>query len=481
MTRVAVGVVAAGHPSVVDAAAETLRSGGNAFDAVLAAGFAAAVVEPMFTSLGGGGFLLAHTADGRDQIFDFFVDMPGRGLPEPKRAVHFEPVAVHFPSSDQIFNIGLGSVATPGNLRGFLHAHERLGTLPLREVIGPAETMARDGVVLNAHQAYVIDLLLPINTHSEMGRSLFAPEGRALRVGERLCNRSLAAFLEELPRDGGRDLYEGALAQRIERDMREGDGLLTRDDLRSYRVAERAPLELRYRGRRLLTNPAPSLGGELIARTLGGLERDGLEEERWGSAAHLCALASRMEQTERARTAGGTTHISVCDAHGNAASMSLSNGEGSGYFAPDTGIMLNNMLGEDDLHPTGFHTGPPGERVASMMSPTLVFEADEVRMILGSGGSKRIRTALVQVISNVLDFGRPLGDAIDAPRIHWDGAALQIEPGLPVEGLEALRACLPVNEWSEKNLYFGGVHGVAVGQGGWGDPRRGGAARSVTR
>jgi gamma-glutamyltranspeptidase/glutathione hydrolase len=143
---------------------------------------------------------------------------------------------------------------------------------------------------------------------------------------------------------------------------------------------------------------------------------------------------------------------------------------------PGTGIMLNNMLGEDDLHPDGFHASPPGERVASMMSPSLLLEGDEVRLIVGSGGSKRIRTALVQVISDLVDFGMDVRDAVEAPRLHWDGEWLQLEPGFAPEAIDALQRRWNVNAWDERNLYFGGVHAVDPSGVAAGDPRRGGRA-----
>jgi gamma-glutamyltranspeptidase/glutathione hydrolase len=160
--------------------------------------------------------------------------------------------------------------------------------------------------------------------------------------------------------------------------------------------------------------------------------------------------------------------------------MRLSNGEVSGNIAPGKGVMLNNMLREDDLHPDGFHASPPGERVASMMSPSLLLRDGEVRLIVGSGGSKRIRTALVQVVSDVVDFGMDAKRAVEAPRIHWDGECVQAEPGFESAALEALERSWRVNSWPERNLYFGGVHAVEPGRGGAGDPRRGGHGAIVT-
>jgi gamma-glutamyltranspeptidase/glutathione hydrolase len=173
---------------------------------------------------------------------------------------------------------------------------------------------------------------------------------------------------------------------------------------------------------------------------------------------------------------GGTTHISVCDAEGNTASMTTSNGEGSGYIVPGTGIMLNNMLGEDDLHPDGFHASPPGMRVASMMSPSLLLRGEQVRLVLGSGGSKRIRTAMLQVISHVVDFDMSIKGAVEAPRLHWDGTHVQIEPGFSGTTLTTLQQRWTVNQWSVRDVYFGGVNAVSPSGEGAGDPRRGGHA-----
>jgi gamma-glutamyltranspeptidase/glutathione hydrolase len=498
------GVVATGHARVSEAASAILCSGGNAFDAALAAGFAAAVAEPMFTSLGGGGFLLARTAQGPETLFDFFVDTPGRGLPDEQLEPHFLPTTIHFPASDQIFNIGMGSVAVPGALAGFLHVHERLGRLALDRVVVPAARMAREGVVLNEAQAYALALLTPINTLTPDARALFAPEGRTPRTGDRHANSDLADFLEALPDAGARSLYGGPLAQRISEDMREGGGLLTAEDLAGYRVAERAPLDLAYRGRRVLTNPPPALGGSLIGFTLQLLAEAATRPPDWGSPAHLRSLAAAMLEVESMRerglaaqaaqspdaiaacggrvrrAAGGTTHISVADADGNAASMTLSNGEGSGYVAPGTGIMLNNMLGEDDLHPEGFHASPAGLRVASMMSPSIALDGERVELIVGSGGSKRIRTALVQVITAVIDHGMHVREAVEAPRLHWDGACIQAEPGFTADALASLERTWRVNRWTERNLYFGGVQAVDPSGEAAGDPRRGGHALVVS-
>jgi gamma-glutamyltranspeptidase/glutathione hydrolase len=483
MTR---GAVASGHPGTSAAASEALRAGGNAFDAACAGGFASAIAEPALTSLGGGGFLLARTAGGESVLFDFFVDTPGRGRDLAALEPHFFPITVHFGASDQDFNVGRGSIAVPGVLAGLLRVHERLGSLPLEQVVRPAVRLARDGVELSDKQAYFLEILNPIFALEADSRAIYTRDGRPYAAGDRLHNPDFADFLERLPRTGGRSFYAGDLAARIVRDMGE-DGLLTESDLAAYRVIERQPLEIGYRDATILTNPPPSFGGSLLALSLALLQSEPLAELRWGSPAYLARLIEVEQRVEALRAQGvrspeslrtfsrGTTQLSVADAAGNVASMTTSNGEGSGYVVPGTGITLNNMLGEDDLHPEGFHASPPAQRVASMMSPSLLLQEGRLGLVLGSGGSKRIRSAILQVLTQRLDFGRSLEEAVRAPRVHWDGETVQVEPGYSPETIDALRARWPVNVWPELNVYFGGVHAVEPGLAGAGDPRRGGS------
>lgn len=481
--------VASGHEATTAAAVEVLRAGGNAIDACVAAGFAASVAEPTLTSLGGGGFLLARTAAGDEVLFDFFVDTPGRqadGAVVQSEHLDFEEVVVRFSGADQGFHVGLGSVAVPGCLAGWLHAHRRLGRLPLDAVVAPARRLASEGVVVNEQQAYLLRILEPILTRTPEAAALVAPGGRRLGVGDRYANPELATFLEHLD---DRGFAAPAVAVPAAAAMAAGGGLLTELDLTGYAVVERAPLSVAWRGHRLLTNPPPAFGGELVALGLLVLE----EHSGWpappGSPEHAVALTEAMVATDAARAAelvgpelarrratGGTTHVSVRDAEGSVAAMTTSNGEGSGWVIPGTGVVANNMMGEDDLHPEGFHATPAGQRVASMMAPSVVVGPDgRAELVLGSGGSKRIRTALLQVMAAVVDQGRALDDAVEGPRLHWDGEELHVEPGWPDATVEALRARWPVRRWATRDLYFGGVHAVAPGAAA-GDPRRGGAA-----
>ncbi len=509
MSKYNKSIVASGHPLVSEAAAIILREGGNAFDAVVAAGFASCTVEPALNSLGGGGLLLGHSAaKGQNMFFDFFVDTPGLGLPNPVDDPHFFPVTVQFSGSKQDFNVGLGSVAVPGTLKGLLHIHKRLGFMDLKEVVAPAITYANSHV-LNSKQAYFLKLLKPIMLLSVKGEEIYKPTGSYLQENNMLENPELATFIERVALDGGRDFYRGEIAGKIAKEMAEQDGLLTRDDLAAYEVKEKSPLQVSFRDYTFFTAPEPSMGGALIGLSLSlqSLCSSSLPSYEFGSEEYLIHTTGLMQEVEKIREAGfsdasdlakllgsgaaeintenirlfsrGTTHISIADKKGNCASMTCSNGEGAGYFAPGTGVMLNNMMGEDDLHPEGFHSSPSGQRVGSMMSPSLLTKGDDVKLVIGSGGSKRIRTAVTQVLGQVIDFKRPLQDSVDAPRLHWDGEVVQVEPGFAAEGVDSLRKHAQVNQWESKGVYFGGVHAVIPGREGAADKRRGGEVLEI--
>ncbi len=491
------GLLSSGHPLVSEAGADILRSGGNAFDAVVAAAFASAFAEPTMASLAGAGFLLARTSRGEEILFDFIACAPGRGrslLPDEGEC-HFYPVDILFGDVPQEFAIGRASAAVPGTLKGLVHAHERLGRLPLAEVVAPAVAAARAGTVVTPFVSDSLQLMYPVLRDSRVGRGLYLDGGEVLRAGELHRNPELADFLEGLPRDP-QGFYGGDFAAAIERDMLEGGGLVTRADLERYEVVERRPLSLAYRGRRVLTNPPPALGGSLTALRLLLQEGTELSDGGWGSVGHARATARVLERAVRLRQGAaapsdpvqaallegihassihavqGTTHLNASDAEGNVAALSMSNGSGSSYFLPGTGIHFNNMMGEVDLHPAGFNVSEPGDRVASMMSPALLFDGDRILAGLGTGGSNRIPSAVFQTISSLLDFGLSPDEAANRPRMHFDGERLQVEPGFPEEAMEALEAEWDVARWPRKNLYFGGVHVVAPRAGGFGADRR---------
>ncbi|MGI8937066.1 MAG: gamma-glutamyltransferase [Iamia sp.] len=481
-------LVAAGHPATAAAAGEVLAAGGNAFDAVVGAGFTSAVAEPGLTSLAGGGFCLARTEAGEELLVDFFVDTPGRGRASTA-APSFEEVVVDFEAATQAFHCGPGSIAVPGCLPGYLHLHRRLGRLDLAQVVQPAARRAAKGVALLPRQAGIIALLEPILTRTAAGRALFAPHDGLLRAGDTFRNPDLASFLSDLGRGDDLAFSRGTLGAALLA-VTADDGLLTAADLAAYAVVERTPLEVAWRTRRVLTNPAPSFGGTLIAAALRRLDHGTPVPGDPAAPAVLAAAAAEVDRhrseilagddplaSSRRRSSRGTTHISVWDGEGGAAAMTTSNGECSGDVIEGTGILTNNILGEDDLHPDGFLASPPGLRVASMMSPTVVVGPDgDTELVVGSGGSKRIRAAITQVLVNVVVHGLDPAGAVEAARVHWDVDRIEVEPGLDAAALAALAQLGPVNTWPERSVFFGGAHLVVPGVGAAGDLRRDGAA-----
>jgi gamma-glutamyltranspeptidase / glutathione hydrolase len=495
------GVVAAGHPRSAQAGADVLRQGGNAVDAAIAAMLTAFSCEPLLTSLGAGGYMLVvepGSADGRGgrsggvELLDFFIEAPGRGADIAARA-ELVPVSVSFGDADQVFNIGPASVGTYGMPAGLWEAASRFGRIPLAELIAPAARLARAGVELNAPQAYVAEILAGIVTSTPGVAALFAPDGRVLGPGEVLRQPELADALERLGAEGPAPFYTGDIAAAIVDWLGNRGGIVTGEDLAGYSVVARDPIQANYRGRAVLTNPPPSAGGILIAHALALLDAEPAPPE-------LERVVDTMERTQALRTPefleglddpefvdrflsrrsplGSTTHVAVLDRDGWACSVTSSNGEGAGVIVPGTGIHLNNMLGEQDLNPLGFHRHPSGRRMPSMMSPTAVLREGAPELVLGSAGSNRIRSAILQTILRVVDDGLGAGEAVRAPRVHFEDGVVYAEPGIDTGPLE--RGGRAIARFRELNLFFGGVQAAARDEhgqfSGGGDPRRGGAA-----
>jgi gamma-glutamyltranspeptidase/glutathione hydrolase len=487
------GVVAAGHPLTAEAGARVLRDGGNAVDAAVAAVMTSCVTESPLTGLGAGGYMLVHT--GREtKVLDFFVASPGAD--DLERRAELVPIPVHFtPEAAQVFHVGAASCGVPGTPAGLERALELFGSVSLAELAAPAAALARDGVTINREQAYFIAILAPILTHYEEAAEIYAPGGNLLGTGDSFRFPDLGDALELLGAEGAEPFYRGDPARRISDWVVERGGTLGAADLAAYEPIDRKPVAASFRDRQVLTNPPPSSGGILIAFALELLERtDGVpsteeivaameaaQAERTGeflAGLYEDGFAARFLSADRL---GSTTHITAIDADGLCASVTCSNGTGSGVVVPGTGVHVNNMLGEQDLNPLGFHQHPPGRRMPSMMSPTVVLREGELEAGLGSGGSNRIRSAILQTITRLVCEGRSVAEAVEAPRVHFESGAVQAEPGIDEEALKRLEARgYEVVRWPDRNVFFGGVHAVArdpeTGElSGAGDPRRGGA------
>jgi len=512
------GAVAAGHPLTAEAGARVLREGGNAVDAAVAAVLTSFVTESPLTGLGAGGFMLVHDPEQEDVLLDFFVEVPGRTL--GGRRSDLEPIPVYFtPESPQVFNVGAASCGVPGTAAGLAAALERFGSVPLAELVREPARLARDGVEVNAQQAFIFEILAPILTHQPEGAAIYAPEGRILGEGEVFTFAELGDALERFGAEGPEPFYRGETARLVSEWVVERGGTLGADDLAEYEPEVRSPVHARYAGRDVLTNPPPSSGGILLAFALAlldlagssdlasvvaameeaqlvrteaffhGLYEDGFTE-RFLATERLDEAAARVREGRRPPAPGAagpedrlgsTTHITAVDGEGRCVAVTCSNGSGSGVIVPGTGIHVNNMLGEEDLNPLGFHVTPPGRRVPSMMSPTVVLAEGELELGLGSGGSNRIRSAVLQTIIRVIADRMDAQEAVSAPRVHFESGAVQVEPGVDEHRLDVLaERGFRLVRWNERNLFFGGVHAVArdpaTGElSGGGDPRRGGA------
>ena len=477
------GAIAGGHPLTAQAGAAVLEAGGNAVDACVAASFASWVCESPLTGPGGGGFMLVHLArDRKTRVLDSYVAVPSGAGGE------MEAIDVDFSGgSTQVFRIGAASVAVPGALAGLEEAHRRFGTLPWAELLEPAIALARNGVELTGPQAYLHAILDVILRHTEEGRRLFGGDA-PLPAGARLVQPELADVLAVFASEGAGALYRGDVGREIVRHLKDHGGSVTLRDLREYRVIRRRPVSVRFRGCDFRSNPPPATGGILVCFGLQQLYRREPTTER---------LLEVMDEQRRARdprfsrqlyrgglakrllgVGGGTTHISAVDAEGNAASLSLSTGSGSGIVVPGTGFALNNMLGEYNV----VETGPlprPGRRLTSLMAPSIVLEDGRPRLVLGSAGSLRLFSAIMQTAVNVLARGCGVEDAIERPRLYKDEEAVHCEGGTPAEEMDRLEELgYAVTRWRRRNLFFGGVAAVELRADGTlaaaGDPRRGG-------
>jgi gamma-glutamyltranspeptidase/glutathione hydrolase len=485
------GIVAAGHPVSAEAGAAVLRAGGNAVDAAIAACLASWAAEPLLTGPGAGGYLLVAGPGREPTLLDFFVAAPSDGARAP-----LLPIEVSFGDAIQTFHVGGASCGVPGTPAGLQEAARRWGTLPLADLAAPAAALAREGVALNAAQAYIFEILEGILLSTPEAAALFAPQGRALRPGERFRSPELADTILRFGAEGAAPFIDGDLAAAAVDCVACHGGTLTAADVAGYAPVARAPARVTYRDRTVVTNPPPSAGGALLALALARLDA----EVPAGTAPSPAALLDAMACAQQARTPafdaglaepgflerflaaqlGSTTHVSVLDGDGGACAVTCTNGEGSGLVVPGTGIHLNNIMGEEDLNPLGFFTAPPGRRMPSMMAPTVVLgPGGEVELVLGSAGSNRIRSAILQTIVGVVDHGLDAGAAVEAPRMHLEGDTLYAEPGIDLTGLDAGGRTLA--PFRARNLFFGGAQAVERDRvsgrlSGAGDPRRGGAS-----
>ncbi|AKL14733.1 TPA: gamma-glutamyltransferase [Kluyvera intermedia] len=489
------GMVASVDETATRVGVDILKQGGNAVDAAVAVGYALAVTHPQAGNLGGGGFMMIRTKDGKTTAIDFREMAPAAAT----RDMFLDDQGN--PDSKKSLTSHLAS-GTPGTVAGFALALEKYGTLPLNKVVQPAIKLAKQGFVVN--DALADDLktygseVLP---NHENSKAIFWKDGEPLKKGDKLIQANLAKSLEMIAEKGPDAFYKGAIADQIAQEMSKNGGLITKEDLANYKAVERIPISGDYRGYQIFSMPPPSSGGIHIVQILNILENFDLAKYGFGSADTLqvMAEAEKYAYADRSEYLGDpdfvkvpwqaltnkdyakslaqqidvnkakpssqirpgklepyesnqTTHYSVVDKDGNAVAVTytLNTTFGSGIVAGNTGILMNNEMDDFSAKPGvpnvyGLVGGDanavgPGKRPLSSMSPTIVVKDGKTWLVTGSPGGSRIITTVLQIVVNSIDFGMNVAEATNAPRFHhqWLPDELRVEKGFSPDTLKLL-------------------------------------------
>ena len=492
------GLVVAQESRAARIGVEILDRGGNAVDAAVAVGFALAVTYPRAGNIGGGGFMVIHLVkDNRDVAIDYRETAPAaatatmflnaKGEPDPKK------------SRDSALSIGV-----PGTVAGLALAHRKYGSgkLSLADLIAPAIRLAQQGFPVEDDTADSLPRARERLARWPSSAGIFLKDGgQPPQTGDRLLQFDLADTLKAIAQDGPQAFYQGRIASQIANAVRSAGGIMTVDDLKNYRAVERAPVRGSYRGYDIVSMPPPSSGGVHLIEMLNILEGYDLGKlGRGEQAMHTMIEAMKRAYADRAMFMGdpdavkmpiagliskkyaaalragigdkatpaavirpgkpaefegnNTTHFSVIDGDGNAVSntYTLNFSYGLGLVADGTGVLLNNELDDFTAKPgaanaydlVGFNANlpGPGKRPLSSMTPTIVLKDGKPALVTGSPGGSRIISAVLQVISNVIDFHTPIDKAVAAPRLHhqWQPDEVYAEPGFAPDLLDALKA-----------------------------------------
>jgi gamma-glutamyltranspeptidase/glutathione hydrolase len=500
------GMVVSPQADASAAGLAMLEAGGNAIDAAVATAFALGVSDPHHSGIGGGGFILIRLADGTAVAIDARETVPAAASAD----MYLQPGLPEHPS-----RLGALAVATPGLLMGLVSALEDFGSRSLSEALAPAIRIAEEGFAVGPRHASAAALWQQLGGAEffpETAAIQLPPGGAPIEPGWRLVQADLGSTLRLIAAEGPEVFYRGRLARAIADAVRERGGILTAEDLRSYQARRREPIRGSYRGYEILSFPPPSSGGIALVEIANILEPFDLGARGAGSSASLHLIAEAMKlafadraaylgdadfvevptaeliskryaDRQRARMSpawwrrapwswgkrevairvegpgepaggGGTTHLSVTDAEGNAVAISQTINLlfGSGITVPGTGIILNNEMDDFSIRPhqpnafglvdtRGMNAIAPGKRPLSSMAPTIVVKADRPFMVTGSPGGPRIITTTLLSILNVVDYGMDVQEAVSVPRFHhqWVPDRLLVEAAVPLDVIDALR------------------------------------------
>ena len=493
------GLVVAQERLAAQVGADILRQGGNAVDAAVATGFALAVTYPRAGNIGGGGFMVIHSAGRNEDVaIDYRETAPGATTPDVFLGADGKP------DTDKSRNSALG-IGVPGTVAGLAVALEKYGSgrFTLAQIVKPPIELARDGFVVADDMADTLsDMYRRMGRWPNSAKALSRSDGTPLQEGDRLIQADLAATLSTIAEQGPRGFYEGPVAERLAKAVRDGGGIMTVDDLKSYQALIRSPVRGSYRGYEIVSMPLPSSGGTVLLETLNILEGFPMPNMKQGTAPSLHVMIEAMKRAyaDRARYLGdpafvnapvnvlvtkeyaarqrasidldratpaadmlsvsparegaNTTHYSVVDPSGNAVSntYTLNFPYGVGLVAEGTGVLLNNELDDFTAAPgasnafglVGFEANlpGPGKRPLSSMSPTIVLKDGKPVLVTGTPGGSRIISAVLQVVVDVLDYNMDVAAAVAAPRVHhqWLPDEVRVERGFSDEVLAELRA-----------------------------------------
>jgi gamma-glutamyltranspeptidase/glutathione hydrolase len=492
------GMVVAQERIAAQVGADILAQGGNAVDAAVATGFALAVTYPRAGNIGGGGFMVIHSAGRNEDVaIDYRETAPAATTRDMFLGTDGKPDA------DKSRNSALG-IGVPGTVAGLAMALEKYGSgrFTLAQILKPSIALARDGFIVADDMADTLsDMYRRMARWQHPAGTLARTDGAPLREGDRLIQADLAATLSAIAEQGPRGFYEGPVAEKLAAAVRSAGGIMTADDLKSYEAVIRTPVRGNYRGYDIVSMPLPSSGGTVLLQSLNILEGFPIADMKQGSAPSLHVMVEAMKRAyaDRARYLGdpafinapvnvlttkeyaakqragidlaratpagdvlavnpregsNTTHYSVVDASGNAVSntYTLNFPYGVGLVATGTGVLLNNELDDFTAAPgasnafglVGFEANlpGPGKRPLSSMSPTIVLKDGKPVLVTGSPGGSRIISAVLQIVVNVIDYRMDVAAAVAAPRVHhqWMPDEVRAERGFPEEVLNELRA-----------------------------------------
>lgn len=462
------GAIAGSHFKTIESAEEILKAGGNAFDAAISACFTMFATEPCMVSAGAGGFAMVHSAKTGTRVLDFFTQTPQKK--NLQRELDFQPLPVDFGTEVETFYIGKASIAVPGVVAGIFELHKQYGSMPIKELVVHAKEVSKRGVVIDPFGEIDMELLQEILRVDPAVRDIFFSNDKIKKQGDTLVYPHLADFLDFLVDEGDRGFYEGEIAQKISKSIYEGGGFLTLDDFEAYKTYWSEPMRMPYRNKMLCLPNGPCFGGAILALLdyYGSKDlplvlvlkkvKEIYEQKKLEDELHTILPELNYQTQGFGMASKGTTHISIVDKHGNASALTMSLGEGSGYWIPGTDMQMNNMMGETFLLPHGHHSWQANQRLNSMMTPVMVLnDNDKINYVGGSGGAGRIPYVIFQVLEAVFGKEMSLEDATHYARMHWHDGVLQFEEGAELKGFDLKEKH---RTWKKGSLFFGGVHSI---------------------